>query len=43
MKEKEILEFKIVGNDIYCRRFTIYNGHKLILSSWFLYINTEYA
>ena len=37
------LEFKNIGNDIYCRRFAIGNisGEKIILSNWFWYISTE--
>lgn len=37
------LEFMNIGNDIYCRYVAIGNitGEKIILTSWFWYINTE--
>lgn len=42
---EKFLEFKIIGNDIYCRRVTFDNiiGDKIILSNWFFYIGIEYA
>lgn len=41
MKKK--MEFMNIGNDVYCRyvSFKITSGEKIVLSSWFWYINLE--